>query len=211
MWGLWTWLIAMCLQILLLCRQLHCVMLLSDLETDIQNPHDWAREMKRFRVRDRGVGSGERARAAAAIPHHLNNTTTSTPPQNTKTKQQTAEYIAQPLLAALLLLSGRWLLGTANALLAAFVLAVLLRQKQDHCEPADAFRDAPLHRRNRTFLLACHAVLFAVASARLVQHAVAEMLAHHEAEHGGGEAGAAARAALARELMREAAASVHAY
>ena len=91
------------------------------------------------------------------------------------------------------------------------MLARLLRGGQDRCEPGDAFRGAPLHRRNRTALLACHAALFALASARLAQHAVEEVLARHEAEHGGGEAGAAARAALARELMREAAASVHAY
>lgn len=59
MWLTWLWLLAVCLQLGLAARQLHCVALLSDLETDMQNPHDWAREMNRFRVRvDGGRGRG---------------------------------------------------------------------------------------------------------------------------------------------------------
>lgn len=178
MLAMWAWLGAMCLQIALLGRQLHCVVLLADLETDIQNPHDWAREMNRFR---------------------------------------NAEYVGQTLLAALLLLSGCWLSGLANALLAAFVLARLRGRGEDRCEPADAFRDAPLHRRNRFGLLACHSVLFALVMFRLVEAAILEMLRHHHHEHAGGGAGgeegggAEAARRLTRELLREAAASVHGY
>ena len=125
--------------------------------------------------------------------------------------QQTAEYIAQPLLALLLLLSGCWLSGLANAALAAFVLIHLRHRGEDRCEPADAFRDAPVHKRNRFALLAAHSVLFALVMFRLVEQAIHEMLRHHHAAHGGGEAGSEAARLLARELLREAAASVHGY
>jgi hypothetical protein len=46
---------------------------------------------------------------------------------------------------------------------------------------------------------------------RLVERAVGEMLRHHHDAHGGGEAGAEAARRLTRELLREAAASVHGY
>lgn len=82
---------------------------------------------------------------------------------------------------------------------------------EDRCEAADAFRDAPLHRRNRLALLAAHSALFALVMFRLVEEAVGEMMSHHRAAHGGGEPGAEAARLLARELLREAAASVHGY
>lgn len=91
------------------------------------------------------------------------------------------------------------------------MLARLRHRGEDRCEPADAFRDAPVHKRNRFLLLACHSALFALVMFRLVEEAIQEMLRHHRAAHGGGEGGAEAARLLARELLREAAASVHGY
>jgi hypothetical protein len=62
MWAMWGWLLAMCSQVALLGRQLHCVALLADLETDLVNPHDWARQMMRFRVRERERERGGESR-----------------------------------------------------------------------------------------------------------------------------------------------------
>jgi len=84
---MWMWLLTMVLQIALLGRQLHCVVLLADLETDIQNPHDWAREMNRFRVRGM-PGRAHRPSAASFLPRArprsaLPRATPSTPSPNT--------------------------------------------------------------------------------------------------------------------------------
>jgi hypothetical protein len=223
MFSMWVWLLAMVLQIALLGRQLHCVVLLADLETDIQNPHDWAREMNRFRVREGGGGGGAaslaRERGGAARSGKTKGCSerrahaTQIPPPTTANNppKKTAEYLGQPLLAVLLLSQGWWLSGAANALLSLFVLYRLLHLAEDRAVPADAFRDAASHRRNRFALLTAHAALFALVMFRLVERAIGEMLEHHHQLHGGGEAGAEAARRLTRELLREAAASVHGY